>query len=262
MTPQQYVAAHKKRFLSELLDFLCIPSVSTALAHTADVHKAAVFVQQQLLAAGADRAELIETEGHPLVYGAKHVAPDLPTVLVYGHYDVQPADPYALWDTPPFSPDIRNDKIYARGASDDKGQVYLHIKALETLLATNRLPCNVKFLIEGEEESGSASLTHFLSDTRRRDLLGADVLLVSDTTLASLTQPSLTVGLRGIVYLEVEVVGPNRDLHSGVYGGAVGNPINLLCQMLAALHDTQRRITIPGFYDQVTTGSPCSKKLR
>ncbi|MEL7062968.1 MAG: dipeptidase, partial [Bacteroidota bacterium] len=176
---------------------------------------------------------------------------NLPTVLVYGHYDVQPADPEALWDTPPFEPIIKAGKIYARGASDDKGQVYSHIKALETMVATEQLPCNLKFLIEGEEESGSESLAQFLQDPQNQALLQADTLLLSDTALISLEQPSLTVALRGIVYLEIEVTGPNRDLHSGVYGGAVGNPINILCQMLATLQDQDRRITIPGFYDQV-----------
>ena len=248
---KQYIATHKARFLDELVDFLRIPSISTSREYADDMHKAARFIKEKLLSAGADQASLIETVGYPLVYGEKVVDKNLPTVLVYGHYDVQPAEPYELWDTPPFDPIIKEDKIYARGASDDKGQVYLHIKALETLLATQQLPCNVKFLIEGEEESGSEGLTHFLQDKKNHALIQADVVLVSDTALISLAQPSLTIGLRGIVYLEIEVTGPNKDLHSGVYGGAVGNPINLLCQMIASLHDQHQRITIPGFYDHV-----------
>ena len=248
---QQYLTTHKRRFIDELMDFLRIPSISTSKEYAEDMYKAAAFVQQKLLDAGADQARLLDTVGYPLVYGEKIIDKSLPTVLVYGHYDVQPAEPYALWDTPPFEPVIREDKIYARGASDDKGQVYMHIKALETMLATQQLPCNVKFLIEGEEESGSGGLTHFLRDRQNHALLQADVVLVSDTTLISLEQPSLTVGLRGIVYLEIEVIGPNRDLHSGVYGGAVGNPIHILCQMIASLHDAHHRITIPSFYDDV-----------
>ncbi|MHA7877761.1 MAG: dipeptidase [Bacteroidota bacterium] len=251
LTTKQYIEKHKDRFLDELKDFLRIPSISTSKEYAKDIHQAAAFVKTQLLEAGADHARLIETVGYPLVYGEKVVDKNLPTVLVYGHYDVQPAAPYALWDTPPFTPIIKDNKIYARGASDDKGQVYMHIKALEAMLATQQLPCNIKFLIEGEEESGSEGLAHFLQDAQSHALLQADVVLVSDTTLIGLEQPSLTIGLRGIVYLEVAVTGPNRDLHSGVYGGAVGNPINILCQLLAALHDKDRRITIPGFYDHV-----------
>ncbi len=251
LTTERYISTHKHRFLDELKHFLRIPSISTSKEYAEDMRKAAAFVKEKILEAGADQARLIETVGYPLVYGETVVDKDLPTVLVYGHYDVQPAEPYELWNTPPFEPVIKEDKIYARGASDDKGQVYMHIKALETLLATQQLPCNVKFLIEGEEESGSQGLTQFLQDKENHALLQADVVLVSDTTLISLAQPSLTIGLRGIVYLEVEVTGPNRDLHSGAYGGAVGNPIHLLCQMMASLHDEHRRITIPGFYDRV-----------
>ena len=253
LNSKEYIAAHRDRFLAELMDFLRIPSVSTSKEHEKDTRKAATFVKQKLLEAGADQARLIETVGNPLVYGEKMVDKSLPTVLVYGHYDVQPADPYELWDTPPFEPVVKEEKIYARGASDDKGQVYIHIKALETMLATKQLPCNVKFLIEGEEESGSEGLTHFLKDPQNHALLCSDAVLVSDTALLSLEQPSLTTGLRGIVYLEVEVTGPNRDLHSGTYGGAVGNPINILCQMIASLQDAHNRITIPGFYDHVET---------
>jgi acetylornithine deacetylase/succinyl-diaminopimelate desuccinylase-like protein len=195
-----------------------------------------------------------------LVYAEKIIDKSLPTVLVYGHYDVQPADPYVLWDTPPFEPTIREDKIFARGASDDKGQVYMHIKALELLVASQTLPCNIKFLIEGEEESGSAGLSRFLENSSNRALIEADALLVSDTALLSMEKPSLTTGLRGIVYFEVEVVGANRDLHSGVYGGAVANPLNSLCKMISALHDEQYRVTIPGFYEQVETISAISRE--
>ena len=255
LTTKQYIEVHQGRFIEELMDFLRIPSVSTSKKYAVDVHKAAEFVKHKLLEAGADQVRLIDTAGYPLVYGEKRIHDNAPTVLVYGHYDVQPADPETLWDTPPFEPVIKNDKIYARGASDDKGQVYMHIKALETMLATQQLPCNVKFLIEGEEESGSEGLAHFLRDTPSHALLQTDVLLVSDTTLLSLEHPSLTTGLRGIVYLEVEVTGPNRDLHSGVYGGAVGNPINILCKMLSSLQDERHRITIPEFYNHVEVPS-------
>lgn len=246
-----YVETHRERFLDELIKFLQIPSVSTSSNHASYTHQAADFVKQKLTDAGADRVSLIETKNYPLVYAEKIVDKNLPTVLVYGHYDVQPADPYECWDTPPFEPVVREEKIYARGASDDKGQVYIHIKALEILLSNNQLPCNVKFLIEGEEESGSEGLAHFLKDPTNHALLCSDVVLLSDTQLLSPEQPSLTTGLRGIVCVEVEVAGPNRDLHSGTYGGAVGNPIHILCQMIARLHDDHHHITIPGFYDRV-----------
>jgi acetylornithine deacetylase/succinyl-diaminopimelate desuccinylase-like protein len=251
LNTKKYIETHQDRFLDELMDFLRIPSVSTSKEYAAEVRRAAEFVRQKLLEAGTDEARLIDTQGHPLVYAEKMIDASLPTVLVYGHYDVQPVDPYALWETSPFEPVVKEEKIYARGASDDKGQVYLHIKALETMLTTQQLPCNIKFLIEGEEESGSEGLTNFLENQKNAALLQSDAVLVSDTTLLSLEQPSLTTGLRGLVYLEIEVTGPNRDLHSGIYGGAVGNPINILCQMIAALHDEHHRITIPGFYDHV-----------
>jgi acetylornithine deacetylase/succinyl-diaminopimelate desuccinylase-like protein len=246
-----YIVTHNKRFVEELIEFLRIPSISTLPDHTTDIKEAANFVKDKLLDAGADKAWLIETSGHPLVYGEKIVDPSLPTVLVYGHYDVQPADPYELWDSNPFEPVIKENKIFARGAADDKGQVYIHVKALESMVATQSLPCNIKFLIEGEEEKGSEGLTVFLEDSQNYDLIKADAILVSDTTILSMDQPSLTTGLRGIIYFEVTLTGANRDLHSGVYGGAVGNPINILCNMLAALHDQDRHITIPGFYDKV-----------
>lgn len=251
LTSQKYIEANRDRFLDELIDFLRIPSVSTSTEYATDIQRAAAFVQKKLCAAGMEHVHLIETPGYPLVYGERIIDRNLPTVLVYGHYDVQPADPYQLWDTPPFEPVIKDHKLYARGASDDKGQVYIHIKALETMLATQQLSCNVKFLIEGEEESGSGGLMHFLKEKYNCDLLQTDVVLISDTTLFSLEQPAVTTGLRGIVYVEVSVTGPNRDLHSGVYGGAVGNPINILCNMIGALHDQHYRITIPGFYDHV-----------
>ena len=246
-----YLDKQKYKFIEELIEFLRIPSVSTLSKHVAHTQQAAHFVKDKLLNAGADTAYLIETTGNPLVYGEKIVDPKCPTVLIYGHYDVQPADPYELWDSPPFEPVIKGDNIFARGAADDKGQVYIHIKALEVMLATQFLPCNIKFLIEGEEEVGSQGLVDFLENPTNHALLQANTILVSDTSMLSMDQPSLTTGLRGIIYLEVTLTGPNRDLHSGVYGGAVGNPINILCNILASLHDADRHVTIPGFYDQV-----------
>ncbi len=244
-----YLTEHKQRFLDELLELLRIPSVSADSAFKADVRRAAEFVREKLSAAGLDEAQLFETAGHPIVYAEKIIDPARPTVLVYGHYDVQPADPYDLWHTPPFEPTIRNERIYARGACDDKGQFYMHIKALELMNATDGLPCNVKVMIEGEEEVGSDHLGAFVA--AHRDLLKADVILISDTSIISNETPSLETGLRGLSYVEVEVTGPNRDLHSGVYGGGVANPINVLAKMIASLHDEQGRITIPGFYDNV-----------
>jgi acetylornithine deacetylase/succinyl-diaminopimelate desuccinylase-like protein len=246
-----YVATNKSRFIEELISFLSIPSVSAQPDHRSDIQQAAQFVKDQLLAAGADQAYLINTMGNPLVYGDKMVDPQLPTVLVYGHYDVQPAEPFERWHSEPFKPSIKDNNIFARGASDDKGQVYIHVKALETMVALKSLPCNIKFIIEGEEEIGSKAISKFLEDPANHALLEADVILVSDTTILSIDQPSLTTGLRGITHLELTLTGPNRDLHSGVYGGAVANPIHILCQMIAALHDKDQRITIPGFYDKV-----------
>lgn len=248
-TTQAYIETHKDRFVAELIDLLKIPSVSANPTQAADVRQAAQFVQAQLLAAGADRAELIETEGHPIVFGEKKVGEGLPTVLVYGHYDVQPPDPMELWESPPFEPVIKEGKIYARGACDDKGQMYMHIKALELLVKNQELPCNVKFMIEGEEEVGSNHLAWFVQNYRAQ--LQADVILISDTSIIANDTPSITAGLRGLSYIQVEVTGPNRDLHSGVYGGAVANPINALCEMITALKDENNRITIPGFYDDV-----------
>ncbi|RAJ97803.1 acetylornithine deacetylase/succinyl-diaminopimelate desuccinylase-like protein [Larkinella arboricola] len=244
-----YFAEHKERFLNELFDLLRIPSVSADSKFKPDMLRAAEFVKEKLAVAGMDNAEVHETEGHPVVYAEKLIDDTLPTVLVYGHYDVQPADPYELWNTPPFEPTIRNERIYARGSCDDKGQFYMHVKAIEAMLATGNLPCNVKVMIEGEEETGSEHLGAFV--TNNREKLKCDVILISDTSIIANDVPSIETGLRGLSYVEVQVVGPNRDLHSGVYGGAVHNPVNVLCQMIASLHDEKGRITIPGFYDKV-----------
>ncbi|WP_456458356.1 dipeptidase [Reichenbachiella sp.] len=244
-----YISDNKQRFLDELFDLLRIPSVSADSKFDGDVRKAAEFIKEKFESAGVDKAEICETAGHPVVYAEKMVDASLPTVLVYGHYDVQPADPYELWDSPPFEPVIKNDKIYARGACDDKGQMYMHVKAFEAMMANDELPCNVKFMIEGEEEVGSENLGVFVKANKEK--LKADVIVISDTGIISNDCPSMTVGLRGLSYLEVEVVGPNRDLHSGMYGGAVGNPINTLCDMISSLIDEKGHITIPGFYDKV-----------
>lgn len=254
-TVQDYLEQHKDRFISELIDFLRIPSVSANPNHDEDVVKAASFVADKLKAAGADNVEVIPTSGHPVVFGEKIINASLPTIMVYGHYDVQPADPLELWDSPPFEPVIRKTAlhpegaIFARGSCDDKGQVYMHIKAFEAMMACNDLPCNVKFMIEGEEEVGSSNLASFLEQNKSK--LTADVILISDTALIAQDIPSITVGLRGLSYVEVSVLGPNRDLHSGVYGGAVGNPINILAKMIASMHDENNHVTIPGFYDAV-----------
>lgn len=246
---RQYIETNQNRFLEELFSLLRLPSVSADSRHRDDVRKTAEAVRDSLLAVGVDVAELCETAGHPIVYAEKRVAPDAPTVLVYGHYDVQPPDPLDLWNSPPFEPTVRDGKIYARGACDDKGQFYMHIKAFEIMNRLNRLSCNIKFMIEGEEEVGSDNLAPFV--TANREKLKADVVLISDTSLISLDTPSITVGLRGLSYMEVEVESANRDLHSGVYGGAVANPINVLAQMITSLHDDKGRVNIPGFYDQV-----------
>ncbi len=244
-----YLTSNKQRFLDELLDLIRIPSVSADSSFNADTRRAAEFVRDRLIDAGLDEVEVVDTPGHPVVYGQKIVDPAKPTVLVYGHYDVQPADPYELWHTPPFEPTIRNERIYARGACDDKGQFYMHVKALEAMIATGTLPCNVKVMIEGEEEVGSDHLGDFVAANREK--LAADVILISDTSIIANDVPSIEAGLRGLSYVEVEVTGPNRDLHSGVYGGGVDNPVNVLCRMIASLHDDQGRIATPGFYDTV-----------
>lgn len=245
----QYVEKNKQRFIDELLDLLRIPSVSADSAFEKDVLRTADEIKKRFEEAGISNVEICSTPGYPIVYAEKIIDPAKPTVLVYGHYDVQPADPYELWESPPFEPIIKNDKIYARGACDDKGQMYMHIKALETMLATDSIPCNIKFMIEGEEEVGSSNLENFV--TTNKEKLKADVILISDTAMISLDTPSITVGLRGLSYLEVEITGPAIDLHSGVYGGAVANPINVLCEMIASLTDKSGKITIPGFYDKV-----------
>jgi acetylornithine deacetylase/succinyl-diaminopimelate desuccinylase-like protein len=246
---KDYIEANKDRFLVELFEWLRIPSVSADSRHKQDVRKAAEFLKQNFLDAGVEKAEICETKGHPIVYAEKITNPSLPTVLVYGHYDVQPPDPLNLWTSPPFEPVIREGKIYARGACDDKGQVFMHVKAFEAMVNLKLLPCNIKFMVEGEEEVGSDNLGDFVKANKEK--LKADVILISDTALISLQDPSITTGLRGLSYMEVEVTGPNRDLHSGVYGGAVANPVNILCSMIASLHDEDGKVNIPGFYDKV-----------
>lgn len=255
---KKYISSNKDRFLTELFEWLRIPSVSADSRHKADVRKAAEFLKEKFSAAGVDKVELCETKGHPIVYAEKVIDPSLPTVLVYGHYDVQPADPLNLWDSPPFEPVIKDDKIFARGSCDDKGQVYMHVKAFETMVKHNLLPCNVKFMVEGEEEVGSDNLGAFVIENKAK--LKADIILISDTALISLDHPSITTGLRGLSYMEVAVTGPNRDLHSGVYGGAVANPANVLCKMIASLHDENGKVTIPGFYDKVAALSDPERK--
>ena len=246
---KKYVEDNKQRFLDELFELLRFPSVSADPKYKDDVLNTAAFVAQKLEEAGADKVEICETAGYPIIYGEKIIDAALPTVLIYGHYDVQPADPLELWHTPPFEPTVRDGKIYARGACDDKGQFYMHVKAFELMMKTNTLACNVKFMIEGEEEVGSSNLGIFVNANTER--LKADVVLISDTSMISMENPSIETGLRGLAYMEVEVTGPNRDLHSGVYGGAVANPITILCKMIASLHDENNHITIPAFYDKV-----------
>ncbi len=246
---KKYIEEHKDRFIDEIVDLLKIPSVSADPAYDAEVKRCAEHVKQSLLSAGVDFAEICETEGHPIVYGEKMIDPSLPTVLVYGHYDVQPPDPIELWTSPPFEPVIKDGYIYARGSADDKGQFYMHVKAFEYMIKTNSLPCNAKFMIEGEEEVGSKNLGIFVKANKEK--LKADTIVISDTSMISNDCPSIAVGLRGLSYMEVEVTGPNRDLHSGLYGGAVGNPINILCNMIASLTDENNHITVKGFYDNV-----------
>ena len=252
---KEYIEIHKDRFINELVELLKIPSVSADTAYKEDVLNTAEAVKVSLEKAGCDSVEICETPGYPIVFGEKIINKDLPTVLVYGHYDVQPADPIELWDSPPFEPVIKKTEkhpqgaIFARGACDDKGQMYMHVKALEYMTQTGNLPCNVKFMIEGEEEVGSESLAWFVE--RNHEKLANDVILISDTGMIANDIPSITTGLRGLSYVEVEVTGPNRDLHSGLYGGAVANPINVLTKMIASLHDENNHITIPGFYDIV-----------
>ena len=250
-----YIKNHKNRFIDELIELLKIPSVSADSSYNQDVLNTADFVKKSLEKAGCDHVELCETPGYPIIYAEKIIDSNLPTVLVYGHYDVQPADPIELWTSPPFEPVIKKTEIhpegaiFARGACDDKGQMYMHVKAIEYMISTGKLPCNVKFMIEGEEEVGSESLSWFVP--RNKEKLANDVILISDTGMIANDIPSITTGLRGLSYVEVEVTGPNRDLHSGLYGGAVANPINILTKMIASLHDGNNHITVPGFYDNV-----------
>lgn len=255
---KQYIDTHQQRFLDELFDWLRIPSVSADSRHKGDVRKAAEYLVNKFKEAGVDKVELCETPGHPIVYAEKIVNPSLPTVLVYGHYDVQPPDPLDLWTSPPFEPVIKDGKIYARGSCDDKGQVYMHVKAFEAMMKLNTLTCNVKFMVEGEEEVGSEHLDIFVKENKEK--LKADIILISDTAIISLDHPSITTGLRGLSYVEVEVTGPNRDLHSGVYGGAVANPVNVLSKMIASLHDENGHVTIPGFYDRVVELSAADRE--
>ncbi len=249
MTPVDYQKENKERFLNELLDLLRIPSISADSKYKDDVKAAAEYLRSQFEKSGVDHVEVCETKGHPIVYAEKIIDSKLPTVLIYGHYDVQPPDPLDLWDSPPFEPVIKDDRIYARGACDDKGQMYMHVKAFESMVKTDSLPCNVKFMIEGEEEVGSDQLEDFVKENKEK--LSSDVILISDTSIISNEDPSITVGLRGLSYLQVEVTGPNRDLHSGVYGGAVANPINILSKLISDMQDENGRITVPGFYDDV-----------
>ncbi|WP_288097018.1 dipeptidase [Hydrotalea sp.] len=246
---KNYIESNQQRFLNELIDLLKIPSISARSEHKPDMLACAKLTEKKLIEAGADKVTIYNTNGHPIVYAEKIIDPTKPTVLVYGHYDVQPADPLNLWNSPPFEPIIKEGKIYARGSADDKGQFYMHVKALETMLQTNSMPCNMKLIIEGEEEVGSPNLATFVET--HKDLLTCDVILISDTSMIALDTPSIDVGVRGLSYIEVEVTGPNRDLHSGVYGGAVANPATILAKMIASCHDENNHITIPGFYDDV-----------
>ncbi len=252
----EYARANQNRFLAELKEFLRIPSISTQPEHKPDVERAAAWLRDKLLAAGFPKAEVMPTRGHPVVYAEWLAAgPEAPTILVYGHYDVQPPDPLEEWNTPPFEPTIVGDDIFCRGASDDKGQLYIHVKAVETFKATaGRPPVNVKCIFEGEEESGSPSLEPFIRE--HRELLAADVAVISDADILGQDLPSIAYALRGLAYVEVEVIGPDHDLHSGIYGGAVRNPINALCAMITRLQDENGHITVPGFYDKVRELDP------
>lgn len=252
-----YIEANKERFLEELFGLIRIPSVSSLAEHKPDMYKAAEYWKNLILEAGADKAAVYETDGNPVTYGEKIIDPSKPTVLVYGHMDVMPVDPIEKWDTDPFEPVIKEGKIWARGADDDKGQAFMHAKAFELMVKTDTLPCNVKFMIEGEEEVGSPNLGKFCE--QHKEMLQADVILVSDTSMIAPDIPSITTGLRGLAYWEVEVTGPNRDLHSGLFGGAVANPINVLCEMITSMTDAENKITIPGFYDDVMEVSPAER---
>ena len=254
----------KEKYLNELIDFLKIPSISADTNYKNSVRKAAEWLSNSISKTGCENVEIIETKGHPIVFGEKIIDEKLPTILIYGHYDVQPPDPLNLWDNPPFEPVIKKTKnhpegaIYARGACDDKGQTFMHIKALEIMISKNELPCNVKLMIEGEEEVGSSNLEIFVKENQKK--LKSDVILISDTGILNNDQPSITTGLRGLSYMEVKLTGPNRDLHSGLYGGTVANPINVLCQMISSLKDENNKITIPGFYDDILDVSDSERK--
>lgn len=259
MTSKQYIEANKDRFLEELFGLIRIPSISSLSDHKPDMQRAAEYWKDAILDAGADKAAVMPSDGNPVVYAEKIIDPKLPTVLVYAHYDVMPVDPLELWDSPPFEPEIRDGKIWARGADDDKGQGFMHTKAFEILVKTNSLPCNVKFMIEGEEEIGSPNLGKWCNE--HKEMLKADVILVSDTSMIGPDVPSITTGLRGLSYWQVEVTGPNRDLHSGLFGGAVANPINTLAEMISSMRDENDRITIPGFYDDVLEATTEEREL-
>lgn len=256
---KSYIDNNKDRFLSELFSLIRIPSISSSSEHKADMQKCAEKWCELMLAAGADRADVLPTKGNPVAYGEKIINPSFPTVLVYGHYDVMPVDPIELWHSQPFEPEIRDGKIFARGADDDKGQSFMHAKAFEYLVKTNQLQCNVKFLIEGEEEIGSPNLPDFCENNK--ELLKSDVIIVSDTGMIAPGVPAITTGLRGLAYWQIEVTGPNRDLHSGLFGGAVANPINELCKLIASITDSEGRITIPGFYDDVIEVGEQERKM-
>ena len=246
---KSYIEANKERFINELFDLLRIPSISAQSEHKPDMTRCAEWLAASLMKAGADHAEVLPTEGNPVVFAERIVDPKAKTVLVYGHYDVMPVDPVDEWRTSPFEPVVKDGRIWCRGADDDKGQLFMHAKAFEAMCATDSLPCNVKFLLEGEEEIGSPSLYKFCADNKK--MLKADIILVSDTSMISMQIPSITCGLRGLTYMEVEVTGPNKDLHSGLFGGAVANPANVLARMVASLIDENGHVTIPGFYDDV-----------
>lgn len=256
---KEYQQKNQQRFLNEMLELLRIPSVSAQSERKEDMRKCAELVKQNLLNSGAGKAEVMDTGGHPVVYGEKIIDPGKPTVLVYGHYDVQPPEPLELWHSGPFDPVIKEGKVFARGSADDKGQFYMHVKAMETMVNTNSMETNIKFLIEGEEEVGSPNLGKFVA--ANKDLLKADVILISDSAMISMENPSLDIGVRGLSYIEVVVTGANRDLHSGTYGGAVANPITILCRMIASLHDENNHVTIPWFYDDVVEASKEEREL-
>ncbi len=255
----EYLAVNKDRFLNEMLELLRIPSISAQTEHKEDMLRCAEAVKYRLLEAGCDKANIMPTDGYPIVYAEKIIDPSKPTVLIYGHYDVQPPDPLELWDSPPFEPVIRDGKVFARGAADDKGQFYMHVKALEMMIKTDSMVTNMKFLIEGEEEVSSANLEQFIKTNA--DLLKADIVLISDSSILAPDLPSLETGFRGISMIELEVTGPNRDLHSGTYGGAVANPITILAKMIAGCLDENNHITIPGFYNDVLPATEEERKL-